>query len=212
MFKAVIFDFDGVIIDTEHKRFSDLKTVLAKHGLGLEDSAFSDLPGKKTAEFVHNHFPAIGREMAEKIAEERRDLQHNELDGHRLIEGIPGLLELLRSKEYRLAVVTGSQRFIVDELLDMHNLSEFFEIVITGEDFKSSKPDPECYRMALNRLGLKPDEAVIIEDAPHGITAAKRAGCKVFGVKTSFKGEELKEAEMVFNDAGEIRKHFESSK
>lgn len=212
MFKAVLFDFDGVVIDTEHKRFTDLRVVLKRYGLELEDSGFADLPGKKTAEFVREKFPTLEAGLPERIAEERRDLQHNELEGYKLIEGIKELLLSLKDKEYRLALVTGSQSFIVEELLDMNELSGYFEIMITGEDFKSSKPDPECYKLALGKLGLDKNEVVIIEDAPHGIEAGKKAGCKVFAVKSSFRGNELKKADKVFDTLSDIKAYFEKEK
>jgi len=212
MTKAVIFDFDGVLFDVEHKRFKDLKTVLKRYELELNDSTYSDMLGKKTIEFVRQNFPELDKKDVEKIAEERRDLQYNELEGNKLMEGAAELLEFLKSKDYRLVVVTGSQRFIVEELLEMHELSKFFEVVITGEDYRSSKPDPECYKMALEKLDLKAEEAVIIEDAAHGITAAKRLGCRVFGLKSSFKGDELKDADKVFNNLSEIKEFFEKEK
>jgi beta-phosphoglucomutase len=213
MIKAVLFDFDGVLFDTEHKRFSDLKAVLKRYELELEDSTYESMLGIKTTEFARKLFPELDKETLTKIAEERRDLQYNELDGNRVIDGVRELLGFLKSKGLKLAVVTGSRRFIVEELLEMHELSSYFEIVITGEDFKSTKPDPECFRMAVESFGFKPEEAIVIDDAAAGVRAAKALGCKAFGLKTYLKGDELdKIADKVFSTLVEIKDYFENGK
>ncbi len=208
MIKAVIFDFDGVLFDTEHKRFSDLKAVLKRYELELPDSSYPDMLGKKTTVFVKGLFPNLDSATVSKIAEERRDLQYNAIEDDKVIEGIPRLLGILKDKGIKTAVATGSLRFIVDELLQMHELSSYFDVVVTGEDYGSSKPDPEGYAIALKRLGVKADEAVIIEDAPNGIEAAKKLGCTAFGLKTYMPDEQLKGADRIFGNADEISEFF----
>ncbi len=213
MIKAVLFDFDGVLFDTEHKRFYDLKAVLNRYELQLDDSAYESMLGTKTTEFVKRLFPHIEPELARQIAEERRDLQYNELEGNRVIEGITELLSFLKSKGLKMGVVTGSQRFIVDELLEMHGLSSYFEVVVTGEDFTGSKVDAACFMVAVEKLEIKPEEAIVVEDAVNGIVGAKKLGCKAFGLKTYLKGKELdKVADKVFETPAEIKEYFENGK
>ncbi len=210
MIKAVIFDMDGVIFDTEHKRFADLKRLLKMHGLILKASHFKELLGKKSDVFVKEVFPSCPMEFCKEIAIERRELQYHNLKGGRLIKGMPELLRHVKLEGYKTALVTGSKRQIVNRLLEMYLLRRYFDIIITGEDYKSTKPNPECYRLALKKTGARPKEALVIEDAPNGIAAAKKLGCRVFGLKTYLSNKELKEADRVFGTPKEIQKYLKA--
>jgi HAD superfamily hydrolase (TIGR01509 family) len=210
MIKAVIFDLDGVIFDTEHKRFADLRRLLKRRGYVLGDSRFKELLGRKSEVFVKDAFPECKKSFCREIASQRRELQYHNLKGGRLIKGIPELLRHIKLEGYKTALTTGSKKFIVERLLDMYLLRLYFDVLITGEDYTSSKPDPECYRVTLKKLGVKPQEALVIEDAANGIKAAKKLGCKVFGLKTYLSEKEFKGADRVFSTPKEILKYFKA--
>ena len=210
MIKEVIFDMDGVIFDTEHKRFADLRRLLKRHGLVLKDTSFREMLGKKSELFVREVFPECKKEFCNEIASERREMQHHNLKGGRLIKGMPELLRHVKLDGYKTAVVTGSRKAIVDRLLEMYLLRRYFDVLITGDDFRSSKPNPECYRIALKKLGVKAKEAIVIEDAAHGVAAAKKLGCRVFGVRTYLSDKELSRADKVFGTPKEIMLYFKA--
>jgi beta-phosphoglucomutase len=212
MIKAFIFDMDGVIFDTEHKRFKDLKKILKRHGCVLDDSRFTEILGRKSETFVKEMFPECNKMQCAEIAQERRELQYHGIKMGRLVKGMPDLLRYLKLEGYKVGLATGSKKFIVEKLLEMYLMSKYFDVLITGEDYKSSKPDPECYKIAVRKLGVKPKEVVVIEDAVSGIRAAKKVGCRTFGLKTYFKGKELDIADKAFDTPKDMLKYLQAKK
>lgn len=210
MIKAVIFDMDGVIFDTEHKRFADLKRILKRHGLTLKKSTFSKMLGKKSDVFVKEIFPNTTKSFCDKVASERRELQHHSLQNGRLIKYMPELLRYVKLRGYKTAITTGSKRPIVKKLLQMYLLTKYFDEIITGEDFKTSKPNPECYRVTAKKLGVKPKEVIVIEDAINGVEAAKKLGCTVFGLRTYLSAKQLAAADRTFANPKEVLKYLKA--
>lgn len=209
MIKSFIFDFDGVIVDSEKKKFNDLKILLKKRGYTLDPSSLSDMIGKKTGLFLKEQFKNISGEEIEKISEARRSLQLN--DDLKLIPGVTALLEFMRSKKLKIAITSGTKNEIIKKILKKNNLFYFFDIIVGGEDFYESKPSPEGFLVTLKKLNLSPKEVVVIEDSVSGITSAKKAGCTVFGVKTYFKESDLKEADKVFESHYEILEYIKNN-
>lgn len=212
MIKAIIFDMDGVIFDTEHKRFADIKRILKRHGVFLKKSSFSSMLGKKTEVFVKEVFPGATKSFCLQVAEERRELQHHSLKSGRLIKGVPELLRYIKLEGYKTAITTGSKKPIVKRLLQMYLLTRYFDLIVTGEDFKTSKPNPECYRVTLEKLGVKAREVIVIEDAINGVKAAKKLGCTVFGLRTYLSGKALSEADRSFATHKEILQFLKTKK
>jgi beta-phosphoglucomutase len=212
MIKAFIFDMDGVIFDTEHKRFKDLKKILKRQGHVLDDSHFNEILGRKSETFVKDMFPVCSKAQCLEIAQERRELQYHGIKMGRLIKGTPELLRYLKLEGYKVGLATGSRRFIVEKLLDMYLMRKYFDVLITGEDYKSSKPNPECYQIAVKKLKVAPKEAVVIEDAVSGIKAAKKVGCRTFGLKTYFTGKELDMADKAFDTPKDILMYVKAKK
>jgi HAD superfamily hydrolase (TIGR01509 family) len=208
MLKGIIFDFDGVIIDTEKKKFEDIKKILSKYGFKINKEDFPGFIGKKTAFYINEKFPEISREKINKILKERKHLQFKNLKKNRLILGIRVFLKFLKSKKYKLAIATGSKRVFVRKILIIYDLLKYFDIIVTGEDFKSSKPNPECYTKALRKMKLKPGEIIIIEDSPAGILAGKKIRARVFAVQTYMDKEELAAADEIFNNSLQILKRM----
>jgi HAD superfamily hydrolase (TIGR01509 family) len=128
------------------------------------------------------------------------------------LKPLPDLKNLLRilEKKYKLAITTGSNSNIVNKFLTYHHLQNYFCTLTTGEQFKSSKPNPECYVMTLKKLKISPSEAIIVEDSYAGIMAGKKAGCKVFGLKNEYNVKQLKDSEHIFNNYKEMIKYFRS--
>ena len=208
MIKAIIFDFDGVIADTEHKKFEDLKEVTKNTPYSLKDSDFNLLIGKKTKSFFIELFPNIHNKDLKEILEKRRKIQYNNLEGYSLIKGLKKLLDYLLEKRIKMAICTGSEKKFIEKILEKQELQKYFNSVISGEMFSSSKPDPECYKLALLRLNLNPSEALVIEDSPAGISSAKKTGCKVLAVSTYLHREKLNEADKIFSNHEKILEYI----
>jgi len=211
MLKAIIFDFDGVIVDTEEDRFDYLKRELKKYHYILEDKDFPNVSGRRTINAIKDLFPDIPSDIVEKINNDRKNIQKQNIIKLKPISGLKKLLILL-SKKNKLAIGTGSSKDVVKTFLDKKGLTKYFDKIICSEDFDSSKPDPECYILTLKKLKVKPSEAIIIEDSEAGITAGKKIGCKVFGLKNEYNAKQLKNADKTFNNYKELSEYFKSLK
>lgn len=208
MVKGIIFDFDGVIVDTERKKFKDLKAILKKYNYTLDNKFFPDFIGKKTAHFLNEKFSSMNKDLIKKITEDRRKSQYSKFNTYTLIPGIQELLKYIRSKKLIIALTTGTRKDIVEEILKINSLKKYFNILVTGEDFHTSKPDPECYKVTLDKIKLPPEEVIVIEDSLAGIRAAKKAGCTVFALQVYFDKDYLNEADKILKDHTELQKHI----
>ncbi|MFA5797362.1 MAG: HAD family phosphatase [Candidatus Woesearchaeota archaeon] len=209
MIKSVIFDFDGVIANTEQKRFKDLQEILIKYNRHLTNSDFPNLIGRKTEDFLKNRFPEMNKSLLQHIQDERRSIQQQYTKSIPLIEGIQDLIMKLHDT-YTLAITTGSSHTIVKTVLECNNLLKYFTVIVAGEDYAKSKSDIECYILTLKKLKIKPSEAIIIEDSGAGITAGKSAGCKVFALKNKYNGAQITHADRIFNNHKEISSYFKT--
>jgi beta-phosphoglucomutase len=107
--------------------------------------------------------------------------------------------------KYKIALTTGSGKNIVERTLKEYDLAQFFEYIVTGEQYASSKADSECITLTLKKLHVHPSEAIIIEDSPPGIQAGKTAGCRVFALTTNLPKKDLQQADKIFDSHDEIR-------
>lgn len=209
MLKAIVFDFDGVILDTELDRFAELKRELKFYGYTLHKRHLLSLLGKKTKEFLKENFPQLSDEIMRQIADKRRQSITQNAIRLNLMPGIEDLAKYL-ALHYQLAITTGSLREIAKKVLEHYHLSKYFRLIVAGEDFKTSKPDPECYLLTLKKLDLRPSEAIIIEDSEAGITAAKKAGCRVFALQNRYNKGQIIDADKIFKSHNEILNYFKS--
>lgn len=178
MLRALIFDFDGTLLDTETHEFRRWQALYARHGRELELAdwqqgvgtwgAFDPWAGLGLAEDVR------GPLSAELHAAILADIEASDLR-----PGVRGLLREARTAGLRLAVASSSDGAWVRRWLAQHALLDVFEVLATRDDVASVKPDPELYALALARLGLRPEDALAVEDSFHGATAAHRAGLRV---------------------------------
>lgn len=210
MIKSIIFDFDGVIVDTEIKKFNDIKKFLAKYDYYFENDDLKNSMGKKTRLIIKENFPDISDEILNKIIVEKRELEYQRLEEYKLIKGIKDLLSYIQEKNYKIGIVTGSRKKLVRKILGSNKLLNYFEFFVTGEDFDSSKPNPECFELMLDKMKLKPKDVIVIEDSIAGIKAAKSIGIKVFALTTYLKKSELLEADNQFNNHLDILEYLKT--
>ncbi|MCX6707811.1 MAG: HAD family phosphatase [Candidatus Woesearchaeota archaeon] len=208
MTKGFIFDFDGVIVDTESKKFKDFKKILKRYDYDLND--FSGFIGKKTSAIIAERFPNMPDSVKKDVIEQRRKLQYSNMSDYKLITGMKRLIEYLKSKKYVLAITTGSERMFVNKILKIHSILGYFDAIICGDDFIPSKPNPEGYKITLRALKLLPKEVIVIEDSIAGIKAAKKIGCKVFAVKTYLKTDDLAKADRIFKNGFDILNYLKT--
>ena len=179
MIEALIFDFDGVIIDTETPSYETWQEVFKANGVQLDRSLWQRVIGGGTDRFdVYKHLEDIAGVRLNRDAIERSQTDRYEALT-RSSPLLPGVLEYIKEAGrlgLKLGVASSSTRVWVEENLAERGLLAFFQCVVTREDVDNIKPDPELYVVALNRLRTSPALAIAIEDSLHGVAAAKRAG------------------------------------
>ena len=180
-FRAIVFDFDGLIVDTEQSIYESYTTLFAELGATLPLSVWQDVIGQgvgSDAAFVHLE-NSIGREVdREAIRAEARAMRRDVTMTLPPREGAAELIAEAKGAGLALAVASSSSFGWVSGHLDRLGLLPAFDAVCTRDDVERTKPDPAVYCLALERLGVGPHEAFAIEDSPHGVTAAKAAGLR----------------------------------
>ncbi|MFQ5802217.1 MAG: HAD family hydrolase [Candidatus Methylomirabilales bacterium] len=225
MLRAIIFDFDGVIVDTERFHFQALHRVLEEEQIPLmweeytqsylamdDKNCFRTILSRHEREAT----PQIIKELTERKA---TFFFSAAADSVALFPGVEGFIRQVVQKN-PLAIASGALREEIEFILAKVGLRECFPVVVAAEDVVRGKPDPEAYVTALarlNRLGsgkpVKPSECLVIEDSRHGVAAATAAGMRCLAVANSYPPEELTAAHLVVKsleelDLAQIEAHF----
>jgi HAD superfamily hydrolase (TIGR01509 family) len=193
MLRAIIFDLDGVIIDSEALHNAAVAAALAEFGVSLPQGIFEEFTGTPDEVFLDHASQAyLGGSVpsATLLASKQRIYLQTEDK----VQAIPGAVEFLRSVRPHVAataLVTSSLRHNQELAFDRFGLAGCFDAVVTAEDVTHTKPHPEPYLTAVVRLGLPADECLVIEDSLHGVAAARAAGCRTLGLATSYSVEAL---------------------
>ena len=179
MVEAILWDNDGVLVDTECLFFESTRTILATIGIPLSLQQFLHLSmreGRSAFELAIDR--GWGREQVATLKRER-DLLYSEMlrKQTRVLPGVAETLQELHGR-MRMAVVTSSQRQHFDVMHSYTGLVRYFEFVLAREDFRETKPNPEPYLLALERLRMKADNCVAVEDSERGLAAARAAGLR----------------------------------
>lgn len=182
--RALVFDFDGLILDTEWSAFSTAAAVWEDHGLELELEFWQTLIG--TAE--HPHWSEIleadlGAPIdRDTVVPARQEQHHAEVEAMDLLPGVEDLITAAVTAGLELAVASSSPHYWVDGHLERRRLASNFRTTVCREDVEVTKPDPALYAEAARRLGVEPEEAVALEDSHNGVLAARAAGMEVVAV------------------------------
>jgi HAD superfamily hydrolase (TIGR01509 family) len=182
--EAVIFDFDGLLMDTESTGLASWQYEWRQHGLELDVSTFfPDHGGDVTEDRYARLASAVGPAFARDISHARRTAYRDRL--HRTLGLAAGLMEWLDQAAQlgiRLAVASSSPRSWVGGHLSRVGVIGKFEVLACGDEVPRPKPDPAVYELALRRLGTSAAAAVAVEDSPHGVAAADAAGLRCIAI------------------------------
>jgi HAD superfamily hydrolase (TIGR01509 family) len=197
--RAVIFDMDGVIVDSEPYSMQALIDILRQHGVEPTEDDLRRSYGRRVREDFVDYFSRYGVTADLDIAIAHKHARYYHLAaGH--LQPFPGVMRLLRrirARGYRLALASSGDRVKVAFGMQALELNGTFEAIVSGDDVTHSKPDPEIYLTAARRLGVTPTACVAIEDAPAGVEAAKRAGMRCIAVTNSVRREQLHRADLI---------------
>lgn len=203
---AVILDMDGVITNTMPDHYRCWKVILDKIGIPVTRHDVYCREGQRgihsVMELAAQYGIPINAGRAHEILK-AKETCFKKILRVRFIPGVRTFLKRLHKNNFRLALVTGTSRHEMYRILPA-SLRQLFSVIITGSDVRRGKPHPEPYLQSLKKLGLKANEAVVIENAPFGVQSAKRAGLQCLAIETSLPRKYLKEADAVFGSVKEL--------
>jgi beta-phosphoglucomutase family hydrolase len=203
MIKAVLFDMDGVIAETEHLHIEAEKQTMLKYGVPITEDELHRYTGTTAKEMFTDLIARYKLDTTfEKIFNEKEKIMFEMLEMD--IEPVKGVIELLhklKEKRVKLAVASSSHRRLVQYILRKLEITELFDSIISAEDIAHGKPDPEIFLKSAKRLKVDPAECLVVEDAELGVEAAKAAGMKCLGYKNPHSGnQDLSKADTVTDD------------
>jgi len=216
MLRAVIFDFDGVITDSEILHFRTFNKVLADYGIVItKKSYYKNYLGLSDFD-LFSLFVKKGRlKLKDKTIEDlirQKNLLFEKLaktEG-KIIKGVRQFLEMLKKDNIALAIYSGALRTEIELVLEQAGLRDYFDVIISAEQVKKGKPHPEGFLLALEKLNqnttetIGSNQCVVIEDTHWGIEAAKAAGMHTIAVTNSYDAEQLACAEKVIEHLNQL--------
>lgn len=199
-YEAVLFDMDGVIVDSEPLHVAAFQATLKNYGYDLSDEQYKQhFAGRTDEAGFKQYFDFIGETVELPVIMDEKAKAYLELAADQLLP-YPGVIEFIQDLAERkvpLALVTGSLRAEAEVTLKAFGLTDLFKAVIAAEDISQSKPNPEGYLKGAKALGFEPADCIVIEDAPSGVKAANAAGMRCLAVTATHTEEELKGATLI---------------
>lgn len=216
MLRAVIFDFDGVITDSETMHFDAFNKSLKPYGyqiskedyygkyLGLNDPDLMNL-------LIEEKLIEVAPDKAGELIENKKQIFNEMIENDsNIIEGVEEFLQLLKDNDIAIAIYSGALLCEIELILDKADMRGYFETIVSADQVTKGKPDPEGFLLALERLNSKRSEAieagqcVVIEDSRWGLEAAEAAKMHPVAVTTSYPADELKPTEAIVDNLSEL--------
>ena len=197
--KAVIWDMDGVIVDTAPYHFNSWQEAFQKKGVKYTEEDFRRNFGQRNDTIIRNILGEdISQNEMDAISEEKEGDVRDKMRQN--IKPLPGVIELMKSlieHGFKTALVSSSPTENIKLLTEGLGINNWFQSIISGGDVTKGKPSPQGFLLATQRLGVEPKNCVVIEDAVAGVTAAKRAGMRCLAVTNTHPRTSLAEADLV---------------
>ena len=195
MYRALLFDLDGTLAETDSLHLPTWVDVLGPYGIEVDERFYKDsLSGRSNSKIVQDLLPCLSAEEGRKLADAKeasfRERAHE-------LEPLPGLLDFMKEGKSRgisLALVTNAPEENVEAILLALELKEFFDEVVLSDEVGPVKPDPAPYKAALDKLGISPEKALAFEDSTSGIASSVAAGIPTVGIASTQEPETLEEA------------------
>lgn len=212
MLKAVIFDMDGVLVNTEPVYYKVIKEILNENGHDIDYKEY----GKYIGMTNENTWELLKKEYSINI--DTNELIDNMMilknviirrDGYELIDGIERLLENLKQNNIKIGLASSSPIFDILDVTKSTNIYKYFDKLVSGESVENSKPSPDVFLKALQELGINSEECIVIEDSKNGVLAAKSANIKCIGFFNKDSGkQDLSSSDIIISSMVDIDYDF----
>ena len=198
MIRALLWDLDGVVVDSGRYHYEAYRDLLSKLGRDLDQDAFRDFFGRRNDDIIRSLFGDLSTEQISTLSAEKEEIFRSKIADR--TEALPGALALMRrmnASGKRQAIVSSTPRANIQLILDSLGVRPLLQAIVGEEDVSLGKPDPQGFLLGAKVLETQPAECLVLEDAPSGVTAAKRAGIPCIAVATTQHPDSLADADLV---------------
>jgi tRNA threonylcarbamoyl adenosine modification protein YeaZ len=204
--KAVIWDMDGIIIDSAPYHLKAWQQIFTSRGISFSEKAFQQTFGQRNDAIISGILGAgASVEEIEAISNEKEaSFRHKIAETPKPLPGVIALMSSLACEKVRMAIASSAPRENIELIINKIDIARFVQVVISEEDVTNGKPDPQGFKLAAVRLGVEPKNCLVIEDAVAGVTASKRAGMHCLAVTNSHTRDSLSKADQVVDSLEEV--------
>jgi beta-phosphoglucomutase family hydrolase len=204
--KTFLWDMDGVITDSGSFHLAAWQETFDKRGFKFSEGNFTKFFGTRNDFIIRS---VLGRELPQKdvatIVEEKEENFRRKIKGNiKPLPGVMKLLDIIKKGNFKLALASSAPKENIDLVNSELNLERYFDYIISGREVAESKPSPQIYLLAAEKLGAEPRDCVVIEDSPFGVKAAKAAGMRCLAVTNTHPEQDLQEADRVADSLEDI--------
>jgi HAD superfamily hydrolase (TIGR01509 family) len=204
MIKAVIFDKDGVMIDSEYANIQSAVKAFKQLGITIDENEQKQIVGKHPDDYSL-YFLTKYKFSYPEFRKIQRQFYYQIYDQVPLFDKTIALINQIKKAGLKLALTTTSSITSTDMVIKRAKLESVFDVVVTNEQYSQNKPHPEPYLITAQKLDMKPNECLVVEDSVIGMRSAKSAGMKCIIIKNRFtKDQDFSQADMVVNNGDEI--------
>jgi beta-phosphoglucomutase family hydrolase len=207
--RAVIWDMDGVIVDTAPYHLKAWQEALSRRGVKFTEADFRHSFGQRNDTIIRS---AMGedtsRELIEAISQEKEESFRQRIGQH--IQPLPGVIALIKSLQehgFKMALASSAPIANIELLTRSLGIDSCFQTIISDQDVTKGKPDPQGFELAARKLGVEPTNCIVIEDAVAGVTAAKRAGMHCLAVTNTHPATSLAAADLIVDTLEAVSVH-----
>jgi len=213
--KAILFDMDGVLVDSMSYHMQSWKQLLENKGIYITERFIYEHEGAMGVDIIQKLFQKTGLpidedQIMEIYDQQNRIFREEYLGKVRLYPETLTLIDGFQERGLRLGLVTSSRMNLVEQIWEDHQILNRFDTIVTADDVTRFKPNPDPYLKALEKLKQEPESCLVVENAPAGIEAAKAAGLICYAVTTTLPRESLYQADKIFPDLGALGTYLNS--
>lgn len=186
MLTAILFDLDGTIVNTDPIHYQAWREMLLNHSIEIDETFYkSRISGRINPEIVKDILPHLSSAAGEKFADEKEALFRHRASHLQPLAGFSELIEWTKTHQIKRALVTNAPRLNAEFMLEVLGIKDVFHTIVLADDCLAGKPNPEPYKVALNKLGITAEQAIALEDSPSGIRAAVAANIPTIGIAST---------------------------